>query len=65
MTYLEDGQLAGVGVDLAIEVTLDIVEVQDPGVAGGPLVDAEEPLHVTVAKPRVAAQQKLRKLVCN
>lgn len=57
--------MAGVGVDLAIEVTLDILQVQDPGVAGGPLVDAEEPLHVAVTQPGVAAQQKLGKLVCN
>lgn len=57
--------MAGVGVDLAIEVTLDILQVQDPGVAGGPLVDAEKPLHVAVTQPGVAAQQKLGKLVCN
>ena len=63
---LQDGHLmAGVGVDLTIEVTLDIVQVQHPGVAGGPLVDAEKPLHVAVTQPGVATQQKLGKLVCN
>ena len=48
--------MAGVCVDLTIEVTLDTVQVQHPGVAGGSLVDAEEPLHVAVTQPGVAAQ---------
>ena len=63
--YLEDGHPAGVAGDLTIEVTLDIVQVLDPGEAGGALVDAQQPLHVAVAEPGVAAQQKLGKLGCN
>ena len=56
-SYLEHGEgMAGVCVDLTIEVTLDTVQVQHPGVAGGSLVDAEEPLHVAVTQPGVAAQ---------
>ena len=64
-SYLEDGHPAGVTSDLTIEVTLDIVQVLDPGEAGGALVDAQQPLHVAVAEPGVAAQQKLGKLGCN
>ena len=53
---LDHGHLAGVGVDGAVEAALDQVQVHHPGVAGGPLVDAEQPLHGAVTQPGVAAQ---------
>ena len=57
LSYLKHGEgMAGVCMDLTIEVTLDTVQVQHPGVARGSLVDTEEPLHVAVTQPGVAAQ---------
>ena len=53
---LDHRDLAGVGVDGPVEAALDQVEVQHPGVAGGSLVDAEQPLHGAVTEPGVAAQ---------
>ena len=43
-------------MDLTIEVTLDTVQVQHPGVARGSLVNTEEPFHAAVTQPGVAAQ---------
>ena len=53
---LDHRDLAGVGIDGSVETALDQVQVQHPGEAGGPLVDAEQPLHGAVTEPGVAAQ---------
>ena len=53
---LDHRDLAGVGVDGPVETALNQVQVQHPGVAGGSLVDAEQPLHGAVTQPGVAAQ---------
>ena len=69
---LEDRKLTRVG--LAIEVTRDVVQVQYPGVwcvrcarraRRAPVVGAQQPLHVAVTQPRVAAKQELGQLVYN
>ena len=53
---LDYRDLAGVGVDGAVEAALEQVQVQHPGVAAGSLVDAQQPLHGAVAEPGVAAK---------